>query len=86
MSFKEFRERTCVEKHEYREFKRLSTRTIIGPLRELEELGDVTGDVQYTTRGRKIVVIKPNPQNGFASDPGERIRPEYWCMLKNESG
>jgi hypothetical protein len=90
MSVDEFRERMSVEKHEYLEFKRLSVRTITGPLQELEELSDFTATVEYDTRGRKTIglkfIIKPNPKNRFSPESGERIRPEYWTMLKDDFG
>ncbi|MDE1171183.1 MAG: replication initiation protein [Verrucomicrobium sp.] len=90
MTIEEFRERMGVEKHEYPEFKRLSARTITGPLQELEEMSDLTATVDYATKGRKIVgimfYIKPNPKNQFPTDSNERIRPEYWTMLKDEFG
>ena len=90
MSIEEFRERMGVERHEYPEFKRLSARTIAGPLQELEELSDFTAEVKYDYRGRKIVgikfIIKPNPKNQYTTDQSERIRPEYWTMMKDEFG
>jgi hypothetical protein len=90
LTIEEYRQRMGVEKHEYPEFKRLSARTITGPLQELEEVSDFSATPVYTYRGRKILgvkfVIKPNPKNQYNDDAGERIRPEYWSMLKDDFG
>lgn len=89
MTIPEFRERVGVEKHEYLEFKRLSERVIVSPLKELEEVSDFKAEVAYQFRGRKIIGIKfsiaANKKNQL-EDGGDRIRPEYWTMMKDEFG
>lgn len=91
MSVDEFRDRMGIDKEEYKEFKRLSARTITAPLQELEELSDYTAEVEYKSRGRKIIGIqfkniRPNNKNKLDAENSERIKPEYWTMMRDDFG
>lgn len=91
MSVEQYREKMGIEDGEYLEFKRLSARAIAAPLLEIEELSDFTADIQYKTRGRKVigiqfVNIRPNDGNRLEGDDGDRIQPEYWTMMRDDFG